>query len=59
MKNLVPRFILDKYSKNLLSGKFKAYTMFIDISGFTPMTQDLMSHGNIWYAKFLLCFKNY
>jgi tetratricopeptide (TPR) repeat protein/class 3 adenylate cyclase len=45
MKNLIPRFILEKYKENKFSGNFKATTMFIDISGFTAMTQNLMKNG--------------
>jgi len=45
MKTLIPSFILEKNKENKFSGKFKATTMFIDISGFTAMTQDLMKNG--------------
>ncbi len=45
MKNLIPRFILEKNKENKFSGNFKASTMFIDISGFTAMTQTLMKNG--------------
>ena len=45
MKNLIPRFILEKNKENKFSGSFKATTMFIDISGFTAMTQTLMKNG--------------
>ncbi len=44
-RKLVPDFILEKCLNNKLSGRFKAYTMFLDISGFTAMTQDLMKYG--------------
>jgi hypothetical protein len=27
-------------------GNFEALTMFVDVSGFTPMTQALMKHGH-------------
>ncbi len=45
MKNLIPEFILNKYNNNKLTGSFSGYTLFIDISGFTSMTQSLMTHG--------------
>jgi len=45
MKNLIPRFIVEKSKENKFSGNFKATTMFIDISGFTAMTQNLMNNG--------------
>ena len=42
MKQLVPNFILEKYNKHQYSGSLQAFVLFIDISGFTAMTQDLM-----------------
>ncbi len=43
--SLIPGFIIDSCRNNRMSGEFKAYAMFIDIAGFTAMTQNLMSHG--------------
>ena len=45
MNNLIPGFIADKYSNGILSGSFYAVTMFMDISGFTPMTGALIKNG--------------
>ncbi|MGC9367525.1 MAG: tetratricopeptide repeat protein [bacterium] len=45
MNNLIPKFILEKHSQKIYSGKFKAVVMFMDISGFTPMTEKLMEYG--------------
>jgi tetratricopeptide (TPR) repeat protein/class 3 adenylate cyclase len=45
MKNFIPDFIAEKASENNHSGTFAASAMFIDISGFTSMTQSLMGHG--------------
>ncbi len=45
MKHFVPDFILKQFSDKQLDGEFNAYTMIIDISGFTSMTQELMSEG--------------
>ncbi|MCD4818269.1 MAG: hypothetical protein K8S23_06225, partial [Candidatus Cloacimonetes bacterium] len=45
MKNLTPKFILKKFKENQFNGTFKAATMFLDISGFTAMTQTLMKNG--------------
>ncbi len=45
MKKLVPAFILKNYKNQLFNGNFEAFTMFIDISGFTAMTQSLMRNG--------------
>ena len=44
MNNLIPEFISEQYKANKLSGTFKAYTMFVDISGFTQLTETLMKH---------------
>jgi class 3 adenylate cyclase len=45
MKNLIPNFIQKKYQKDICDGNFDAFTMFIDISGFTQMTEALMEQG--------------
>ena len=45
MKNFIPDLIGEKVSENIHSGTFTASTIFIDISGFTSMTQFLMEHG--------------
>ena len=45
MKRLVPAFILNQQKKSVFEGQFEAASMFIDISGFTAMTQTLMKNG--------------
>lgn len=50
MKNLLPRFIHDKYlsemgNQTVISGDFESLGLFVDISGFTSMTEKLMQHG--------------
>ncbi len=45
VKNLIPLFIAKQFKSNRLSGKFKAVSLFVDIVGFTPLTQGLMKHG--------------
>ena len=48
VKNLIPDFIELNYKHAMLSGSMEAYVMFVDISGFTPLTEKLMkerSHG--------------
>jgi tetratricopeptide (TPR) repeat protein/class 3 adenylate cyclase len=47
MKNLIPRFIFENFKKGQFSGEFSACAIFMDISGFTPMTQSLMHHGKV------------
>jgi len=45
MKRLVPAFILNQQKNSVFEGQFEAASMFIDISGFTAMTQTLMKNG--------------
>lgn len=44
-RNLVPNFILEKLNNNKLAGEFKGVAMFIDVVGFTSLTQELIRHG--------------
>ena len=44
--NLIPRFIADKYRSNETRGCFTATCLFLDIKGFTTLTERLMAHGN-------------
>ena len=46
LKKLVPTFILENCRKQVFEGKFTASTMFIDLSGFTPLTESLMREGS-------------
>lgn len=43
--NLIPYFIYEKYQAGQTDGRLKAITLFMDISGFTAMTQAFMRHG--------------
>ncbi|MCD4707330.1 MAG: tetratricopeptide repeat protein [Candidatus Sabulitectum sp.] len=45
MQRLIPLFINEQFERNKLSGEFPAATMFMDIAGFTIMTQSLMENG--------------
>ena len=50
MHHLIPHFILEKYSQiegeePFISDKFSAISLFVDISGFTTMTETLLGHG--------------
>ena len=45
MHNLVPEFIQEKYARGALHGEFPAASLFMDISGFTRITDALMVHG--------------
>ncbi|HSH04300.1 MAG TPA: tetratricopeptide repeat protein [Anaerolineae bacterium] len=42
---LVPPFILEQYENGRSYGQFPAATLFLDIVGFTNLTQTLMQHG--------------
>ena len=46
MRNLIPHFIQEEFLQGTSDGEFEALTMFVDVSGFTPMTQALMRHGH-------------
>lgn len=45
MRRLVPAFIIEQFEKRQYKGEFQATTMFVDIAGFTAMTQALMKNG--------------
>ncbi|MCK5759668.1 MAG: tetratricopeptide repeat protein [Candidatus Delongbacteria bacterium] len=45
MERFIPEFIVDNYNKNIYKGKAKAFTMFVDISGFTQTTESLSKFG--------------
>lgn len=46
MKNLIPHFIQDQFIVNNREGRLIAYTLFVDLSGFTQVTGALMRQGN-------------
>lgn len=46
MKNLIPHFVQEQFKKGKPHGWVQAYTMFVDMSGFTPLTESLMRQGN-------------
>lgn len=46
MKKLLPHFIQENFLQNCCEGEFEAITIFIDISGFTAMTNALMQYGS-------------
>ncbi len=45
MHRIVPPFIIENYRSNRLRGSFKAVGMFLDLNGFSSMTDALMQHG--------------
>lgn len=44
MPNLIPHFIDEQFRQGCLGGAFPAAALFVDISGFTPLTETLMQH---------------
>jgi class 3 adenylate cyclase len=45
VKQLIPHFIHDASQKGIRQGEFIAFTMFVDLSGFTSLTESLMAKG--------------
>lgn len=45
VKNLIPHFIQDQSLAGKTYGRMQAYTMFVDMSGFTALTETLMAQG--------------
>lgn len=45
MPNLIPHFIFDSFQNRTFQGTFKATALFVDVSGYTAITGELMTHG--------------
>lgn len=45
MRNLIPHFIQQQFKAGKEHGNFDAFTLFIDLSGFTSLTETLMKQG--------------
>jgi len=45
MHRVVPELIVENYREGCYSGEFTAVGMFLDLSGFSTMTDTLMQHG--------------
>lgn len=45
MLNVIPRLINDKYNDNVMQGDLECSALFIDIAGFTSITEVLMGRG--------------
>ena len=45
MSRLVPDFILEKFAQGQPAGQFPAASLFVDVAGFTALTEALMEHG--------------
>jgi predicted ATPase/class 3 adenylate cyclase len=45
LKHFLPHFIQENYRHNILHGHLQACTMFVDLSGFTRLTEKLMQKG--------------
>lgn len=44
---LVPHFILENFAEGAFRGKFNAASLFVDISGFTALTETLLKEGAV------------
>ncbi|MCB0163148.1 MAG: AAA family ATPase [Anaerolineae bacterium] len=44
MHHLTPHFIIEQFEQGLRQGRFPAASLFVDISGFTVVTETLMAH---------------
>lgn len=45
MLNIIPGFVSDRLKKGELRGSLRGSTVLVDISGFTALTESLLSHG--------------
>ncbi|HQU37687.1 MAG TPA: hypothetical protein PLR65_13970, partial [Anaerolineales bacterium] len=45
MHRVVPQIIIDNYRAGKYAGEFSAVGLFLDLSGFSSMTDTLMQHG--------------
>jgi predicted ATPase/class 3 adenylate cyclase len=45
MRRLVPEFIIEKYRSDAMSGALDAAAIFVDVSGFSKLTDTLAKHG--------------
>ncbi len=50
-RSLLPDFIARQYLQGRFSGRFTARTLFIDLSGFTSLTETLMKEGPVGAEK--------
>ena len=46
MRNLISHFIQENFARGSLRGQFPAVGLFLDLSGFSAMTEALMEHGS-------------
>lgn len=44
MRNLIPHFIVERFAQSAMHGHFSAAAMFVDVFGFTRITEALMQH---------------
>jgi len=46
VKHLIPHYIQDQFLSNRQTGVFRAFTMFVDLSGFTPLMDVMAREGS-------------
>lgn len=47
MRNLIPHFIQDQHTKGATQGQLQGYALFVDLSGFTKLTETLLKEGKV------------
>lgn len=58
MKHQIPYFIQKQYLQGQRHGYLRAYTMFIDLSGFTPLTETFMKQGTVGAERLSISLNN-
>ena len=51
MKNLIPHFIQEQYESGASQGSLEGYAIFVDLSGFTGLTEKLLKEGKAGAEK--------
>lgn len=58
MRQLIPHFIQEQFDQRNLHNSLQAYVMFVDLSGFTPLTETLMGKGGRGAEELSLILKD-
>ncbi|MEO1257931.1 MAG: tetratricopeptide repeat protein [Bacteroidota bacterium] len=51
MKNLIPHFIQDQFESGASQGSLTGFAIFVDLSGFTRLTEKLLKEGKVGAEK--------
>jgi tetratricopeptide (TPR) repeat protein len=58
VRQLIPHFIQEQFDQRNLHNSLQAYVMFVDLSGFTPLTETLMGKGGRGAEELSLILKD-